>query len=85
VISYFSQVLQTYFSERGFLGLVEHSFEIRCQELLTMLEKFEEDAPFTVQRLAEVLTNPSQYQSTHKLMNCLEKLLSVTLTVPARP
>ena len=51
-----------------------------------LLQKFEDDAPFTVQRLAEVLSNPSQYQyqSTHKLMNCLEKLLSVTLTIPTR-
>ena len=63
---------------------MEHSFEIRSEELLGLLDKFEQDAPFTVQRLAEVLMNPSQYQSTHKLMNCLEKLLSVTLTVPTR-
>jgi hypothetical protein len=63
---------------------VEHTFELRCEELLNLLQMFENDAPFTVQRLAEVLTNPSQYQSTHKLMNCLEKLLSVTSTIPVR-
>ena len=79
----YQQILKVYFAEKGFLGPAEHNFEVRCEELMSLLNKFDEDAPFTVQRLAEVLTNPSQYQSTHKLINCFEKLLSVTLTVPS--
>ena len=78
------QVLKSYYAERGFAGLKEHTYENRCEELLLMLQRFT-DAPFTVQRLAEVLNDASQkrsqYQSTHKLMNCFEKLLSVSSTV----
>jgi PPP4R2 len=40
--------------------------------------------PFTIQRLAEVLIAPERYYSrTHKLCNCLEKLLLVTLPTTA--
>lgn len=77
-------MLKKSFAEKGFLGLVEHTFDQRNEELLTLLNKFEHDAPFTVQRLAEVLSDSSQYQSTHKLINCLEKLLSVTSSVLTR-
>jgi hypothetical protein len=74
------QVLQEYYSKRGFAGLKEHTFELRCEALLLLLDRFE-DPPFTIQRFAEVLADASPYQSTHKLMNCFEKLLSVTTTV----
>jgi len=38
-----------------------------------------EGPPFTIQRLAEVLVSPERYYTqTHKLCNCLEKLLLVT-------
>ena len=38
-----------------------------------------ENAPFTIQRLVELILHAkSQYKQTHKLMNGLEKLLSVT-------
>ena len=73
-------LLQAYFSQRGFAGLKEHKYEKRAEELLLLLDRFD-DAPFTIQRLAEVLMDASQYQSTHKLMNCFEKLLSVTSTI----
>ena len=40
--------------------------------------------PFTIQRLAEVLMEPERYYSqTHKLCNCLEKLLLVTSSATA--
>ena len=40
--------------------------------------------PFTIQRLAEVLMEPERYYSqTHKLCNCIEKLLLVTSSVSA--
>ena len=73
-------LLKTFYSQRGFAGLKEHNYEKRAEELLLLLDRFD-DAPFTIQRLAEVLMDASQYQSTHKLMNCFEKLLSVTSTI----
>ncbi|KAG7351082.1 protein phosphatase 4 core regulatory subunit R2 [Nitzschia inconspicua] len=43
-----------------------------------------DDAPFTIQRLAEVLIDPERYYTqTHKLCNCLEKLLLVTSSAEA--
>jgi hypothetical protein len=40
--------------------------------------------PFTMQRIAEVLVAPERYYTqTHKLCNCLEKLLLVTSSVSA--
>lgn len=40
--------------------------------------------PFTMQRLAEVLLAPERYyRQTHKLCNCLEKLLLVTSSMQA--
>ncbi|KAK9839629.1 hypothetical protein WJX81_001603 [Elliptochloris bilobata] len=48
------------------------------------LEAFGEEAPFTLQRLAEVLLEPrKQYARLDKLVLALEKLLLVTSTVPA--
>ena len=43
-----------------------------------------EEPPFTIQRLAEVLVAPERYYSqTHKLCNCLEKLLLVNAPINA--
>jgi hypothetical protein len=40
--------------------------------------------PFTIQRLAEVLLSPARYyRQTHKLCNCMEKLLLVTSSIHA--
>jgi hypothetical protein len=40
--------------------------------------------PFTIQRLAEVLLSPVRYyRQTHKLCNCMEKLLLVTSSIHA--
>jgi hypothetical protein len=41
--------------------------------------EFASGPPFTIQRIAEVLLDPERYyKQTHKLCNCLEKLLLVT-------
>ncbi len=45
-----------------------------------MLNEFEQ-APFTLQRLCEVLSNfQANYKSTHKLVNAITTLLAVTST-----
>jgi len=65
----------------------EYVFQQRRQRLMAMLlptisqagnEKQNEEPPFTIQRIAEVLVAPDRYYTqTHKLCNCLEKLLLV--------
>jgi hypothetical protein len=71
-------VLNEYFKEMGFLGPPNHSFCDRENELLSMLYCYSYP-PFTIQRLVEILLNPKgQYKNTHKLINAIEKLLSVT-------
>jgi len=66
----------------------EYVFQQRRQRLMAMLlptisqaaghEKDSEEPPFTMQRIAEVLVAPNRYYTqTHKLCNCLEKLLLV--------
>lgn len=55
------------------------AFKHRQNLILQGLNKPLEDPPFTVQRLAEVLLAPERcYTQTHKLCNCLEKLLLVS-------
>ena len=45
-----------------------------------MLSSFEQ-APFTLQRLCEILINfQAHYKSTHKLVHAITKLLAVTST-----
>jgi hypothetical protein len=42
------------------------------------IRSLEQSSPFTIQRIAEVLISPTRYYTqTHKLCNCLEKLLLV--------
>eukprot|EP00533_Pseudo-nitzschia_delicatissima_P003302 CAMPEP_0116086740 /NCGR_PEP_ID=MMETSP0327-20121206/5010_1 /TAXON_ID=44447 /ORGANISM="Pseudo-nitzschia delicatissima, Strain B596" /LENGTH=867 /DNA_ID=CAMNT_0003577799 /DNA_START=166 /DNA_END=2769 /DNA_ORIENTATION=+ len=62
----------------------EYIFQQRRQRLMAMLlpsnehEKPIEEPPFTIQRIAEVLVAPDRYYTqTHKLCNCIEKLLLV--------
>jgi len=65
----------------------EYIFQQRRQRLMAMLlptisqaghEIQSEEPPFTIQRIAEVLVAPDRYYTqTHKLCNCLEKLLLV--------
>uniref|UniRef100_A0A7S1G7H9 Serine/threonine-protein phosphatase 4 regulatory subunit 2 n=1 Tax=Bicosoecida sp. CB-2014 TaxID=1486930 RepID=A0A7S1G7H9_9STRA len=54
--------------------------------LLSAVAAFD-DAPFTIQRLCEVLLEPSRfYSSTHKLFASLDKLLAVSSTqLPSDP
>eukprot|EP00537_Pseudo-nitzschia_pungens_P002363 CAMPEP_0172371818 /NCGR_PEP_ID=MMETSP1060-20121228/44980_1 /TAXON_ID=37318 /ORGANISM="Pseudo-nitzschia pungens, Strain cf. cingulata" /LENGTH=992 /DNA_ID=CAMNT_0013097569 /DNA_START=276 /DNA_END=3254 /DNA_ORIENTATION=+ len=65
----------------------EYVFQQRRQRLMAMLlpstphsghESITDEPPFTIQRIAEVLIAPDRYYTqTHKLCNCLEKLLLV--------
>lgn len=69
--------------ERGWEPKQENNntFGDRVDHILTLLANFS-DAPFTVQRLAEVLLDGSnQYKVTHKLLNAIEKQLSVEMTL----
>lgn len=77
----------------------EYIFSQRRQRLLIMLGQTGDDKsglnssttrplgdgpPFTIQRIAEVLVSPERYYTqTHKLCNCLEKLLLVHSTSAA--
>mmetsp|Transcript_23940 Transcript_23940/g.35144 ORF Transcript_23940/g.35144 Transcript_23940/m.35144 type:complete len:141 (-) Transcript_23940:71-493(-) len=75
------QELHNFFQKYGFVGPLSQTFESRKSELMLLLERYDEP-PFTLQRILELLLNPaSQYSSTHKLMNSLDKLLSVTTTI----
>ncbi|CAM9609885.1 unnamed protein product, partial [Phaeothamnion confervicola] len=61
------------------------TFEQRRDEALQALRLFSA-APFTLQRLAELLLAPRrQYSATHKLLNGIDKLLAVSSTLPLTP
>jgi hypothetical protein len=69
------------FNERGYVGPLPQTFSGRMEELIGLLHRFQEAPPFTLQRLAElILYSSKQYSSTHKYMNGLEKVLSVSTT-----
>ena len=58
------------------------NFDKTRDETLKMLSDFEQ-APFTLQRLCEILSNfQAHYKSTHKLVHAINKLLAVTSTYP---
>ena len=58
------------------------NFDKTRDETIKMLSDFEQ-APFTLQRLCEILTNfQAHYKSTHKLVHAITKLLAVTSTYP---
>ena len=62
----------------------EAIFQERRQRLVSLCngKEHREGAPFTLQRMAEVLLSPARYyKKTHKLCNCLEKLLMVTSSI----
>lgn len=73
-----TQVLEDRNSAIGFKRNITQSFDSRKEIILELLSRHNLAPPFTIQRLAEVLLNPTQFSETHKLMNSLEKLLSVT-------
>uniref|UniRef100_A0A7S3L3B8 Uncharacterized protein n=1 Tax=Amphora coffeiformis TaxID=265554 RepID=A0A7S3L3B8_9STRA len=86
-------------TENGGTQTAEEVFKKRKQRLLNLLGDSDETTknsgtvatpqyisgpPFTVQRVAEVLLTPERYYTqTHKLCNCLEKLLLVTSSIRA--
>lgn len=72
-------ILNSYFHKHGFLGPIVQTFEQRKAQILRLFSN-RRHYPFTIQRLLEVLLDPDRYyQSTHKLMNAIEKLLLITL------
>jgi hypothetical protein len=72
-----TQVLAKFFSTKGFVGPITDSFDSRLEEILSLLDRYP-NAPFTVQRLAEVLIRGTEeYRSTHGIMNGLVRILSV--------
>lgn len=75
-------------STQSRLPLERIVFQQRCQRIISALDPTPpmDDAkaspPFTIQRIAEVLLAPERYYTqTHKLCNCLEKLLLVSSSV----
>lgn len=78
------QVLELHFAQHGFVGPVTQSFQGRVRDVIKLLDsgRFDVGPPFTIQRYAEILSDPAtQYKSTHKLINGLEKLLYVNSTI----
>ena len=72
-------ILNSFFQKRGFLGPIVQTFEQRKTQILRLFSN-RRHYPFTIQRVLEVLLDPDRYyQSTHKLMNAIEKLLLITL------
>ena len=59
------------------------SYAEALKRILTLLHEFP-NAPFTVQRLCELLVDPHRIYktSTRKMMSAVEKLLTVSSTVP---
>lgn len=75
------QECHNFYHTTGFVGPLPQSFIGRYFSLLALLESYSQP-PWTLQRLVELLDNPRQiYSSTHKFMNSIEKLLSVTTTL----
>lgn len=59
------------------------TYDSVLKRIFTLLKDFP-NAPFTTQRLCELLLDPHRiyYTSTRKLMHAVEKLLTVSSTVP---
>jgi serine/threonine-protein phosphatase 4 regulatory subunit 2 len=71
-----------FFRERGFTGPITETFSSRKDEILRLLDDYDSQPPFTVQRLCEVILDADkQFKSTYALLNSITKLLSVTSTV----
>eukprot|EP00735_Rhodelphis_limneticus_P004864 TRINITY_DN16517_c0_g1::TRINITY_DN16517_c0_g1_i1::g.1871::m.1871 TRINITY_DN16517_c0_g1::TRINITY_DN16517_c0_g1_i1::g.1871 ORF type:complete len:154 (-),score=24.09,sp/Q6DCQ0/P4R2B_XENLA/31.88/1e-15,PPP4R2/PF09184.6/1.9e-26 TRINITY_DN16517_c0_g1_i1:710-1171(-) len=55
------------------------------EQLIELLDDFS-GAPFTIQRLCELLLNPGRhYRTSQKLLTAFDKLLTVTTTQPVAP
>lgn len=54
-----------------------------CKARLACSLSYLDDAPFTIQRFAEILQEPHRHaKSTFKLLYAIERLLSVSTTIP---
>jgi len=76
------EVCAEYYANSKDIDNVEPYGEV-LQRLKALLNEFP-NAPFTIQRLCELLLDPHRvyYTSTRKVMSALEKLLTVSSTVP---
>lgn len=73
-----SQVVESFFAKKGFVGPLYESYDSRLDNILTLLDRYDKEPPFTVQRLAELLIHADEeYRTTHALMYGLSKILSV--------
>jgi len=55
--------------------------EDKFQSIFKQLDYFS-SAPFTLQRICELVLNPSIYKNPHKYTSALEKLVNVSSTIP---
>ena len=80
IASKVEQVCAEYFATTKDLN---EPYDDLLQRLLTLLQDFP-NAPFTVQRLCELLLDPHRIYatSTRKVSSAIEKLLTVSSTVP---
>ena len=70
------------YKEKGFVGPLTQTYQSRLSELMQLFDSFQDAPPFTLRRLIELVTESStQYTATHKYMNGLERILSVTSTL----
>jgi len=76
-------VCTEYFEVTKDLDSTGETYDAVLKRIFTLLKEFP-NAPFTTQRLCELLIDPHRIYttSTRKLMHALEKLLTVSSTVP---
>ena len=76
-------VCSDYYSNNKDIDATGESYPEVLQRLKALLSEFP-NAPFTIQRLCELLLDPHRvyFTSTRKVMSALEKLLTVSSTVP---
>ena len=78
------QVCADYYQTNKEIDASGDPYADTLKRMLALLDEFP-NAPFTAQRLCELLIDPRRVyaSSTRKLMNAIEKLLTVSSTVPA--
>jgi len=60
----------------------DHDFETRREQLLVALNNYD-DAPFTLQRICELVLFPEKtYNNYRKYLSALEKMVNITSTIP---
>jgi len=71
-------ILKKFFTEKGFKpNSKADKYEPRYEDLFAQLLDFPA-APFTVQRLCEIIVHPDHYTQTNSLLFGLEKMVSVS-------